>query len=246
VLGGLDCGWTSDSDAYVWLDVIPSAGLEAQVAHAESDSPHCSGGEPLESRCSFSMVVDGYWFTGIVGVSPGATGSALDVIDVLAANLAATASTNPSVAAVRPDRMWSAPADCAVFGSEIDTPGILGEEYSAAEGNLGGEVSPGFLGALDVVGDTPCVWAGADGTGWFGTELLPGAGWAMTELADREGAAPVAVEGARAALAVPMGGETIAVYATDGVNLGWVTVPADLGEASAGALASAVLAAASR
>ena len=68
----------------------------------------------------------------------------------------------------------------------------------------------------------------------------------MTELAAREGAAPVTVDGALEAVAVPLGGDATAVYATDGVNLGWVTVPADIDRASAVVLTSALMAVASR
>jgi hypothetical protein len=45
---------------------------------------------------------------------------------------------------------------------------------------------------------------------------------------------------------VPVGGETTALYATDGVNLAWVTVPADIDQAQAAKLMSALIAAAGR
>ncbi len=97
-----------------------------------------------------------------------------------------------------------------------------------------------------MVGDFPCVWETSDHERWFTSELLPGAGWAITEIAAREGAAPVTVDGALEAIAVPLGGETSAVYATDGVNLAWVYGTADIDQTSAAALAAAVMAAASR
>jgi hypothetical protein len=143
-------------------------------------------------------------------------------------------------------RATPAPADCAAFAAAVDTAGILGAPFTAEAGSRAGEVSPGFMGALNAVGDAPCVWQGPDSANWFTSELLPGAGWAITELAAREGAAPVTVDGALEAVAVPLGGDTTAVYATDGVNLGWVTVPVDIDQPSAAALTSAVMAAASR
>lgn len=245
VLGGLDCGWTSDSEAYVWLDLIPAAGLESEVAHAEADSPYCYGGEPVESRCSFSTVVGGYWLSGIVGVANGSSNTAIDAIDILTARIAESAAAVAPVPAVRPDGMWSAPADCSALADGVDTTGILGAPFVAEKGNVGGEVTSGFVAALHAAGDVPCIWSAPDSAGWFTSELLPGAGWAMPELAAREGAAPVTVPGAMAGVAVPMGDAT-AVYATDGVNLGWVTVPADIDQASAAVLTSAVMAAASR
>lgn len=246
VLGGLDCGWTSESEAYVWLDVIPAAGLEAQVSDAEVDSPTCYGGPLPESRCSFSRVAGGHWLSGIVGVANGSSNTAIDAIDALTARVAAAAAAAAPVPAARPDGMWPAPADCESFAAEVDTAGILGSPFAAENGSLGGEVAPGFIAALDVVGDFSCTWATPDYARWFTSELLPGAGWAITELAARDGAASVTVDGALEAVAVPLGGATTAVYATDGVNLGWVAVPADIDEASAAMLTSAVLAAASR
>ena len=227
VLGGLDCGWNGDSEAYVWLDVFPSAGLEAQVSAADEASPYCYGGEIPDSRCSFSTVVGGYWLSGIVGV----------------ANAAAQSDPVP---AQRPDGMWSAPAECSEFAAGVDTMAILGAPFVAAKGSIGGEVTAGWIAALEVVGDFPCVWETSDHERWFGSELLPGAGWAIAELAGRDGAAPVTVDGALDAVAVPLGGDTTAVYATDGVNLAWVSVPADIDQASAAELTAAVMAAASR
>jgi hypothetical protein len=246
VLGGLDCGWTSDSEAYVWLDVIPAAGLQAQVAHAEADSPYCYGGEPVESRCSFSTVVGGYWLSGIVGVANGSSNTAIDVIDVLTARIAESAASVAPVPAVRPDGMWSAPAECSALADGMDTTGILGSPFVAEKGNVGGEATSGFVAALHAAGDVSCIWSVPESESWFTSELLPGAGWAITELGARKGAAPVTVDGALEAVAVPVGGDTTAVYATDGVNLGWVTAPADIDLASAAALTSAVMATASR
>ncbi|MET0735645.1 MAG: hypothetical protein ABWY55_08380 [Microbacterium sp.] len=246
VLGGLNCGWSGDSEAYVWLDVFPSAGLEAQVSAADEASPYCYGGEIPDSRCSFSTVVGGYWLSGIVGVANGSSSSAIDAIDALTTSVANAAAQGDPVPAQRPDGMWSAPAECSEFAAGVDTTGILGAPFVAAKGSIGGEVTAGWLAALEAVGDFPCVWETSDHERWFGSELLPGAGWAIAELAGREGAAPVTVDGALGAVAVPLGGDTTAVYATDGVNLAWVSVPADIDQASAAALTAAVMAAASR
>lgn len=247
VLGGLDCIWLSDSEAYVSLDVLPAAGLEAQVSQAEADSPNCYGGEPRESRCSFSTVVDGYWLSGIVGVANGSANTALDTIDVITARVAESAAAAASVSAVRPDGMWSAPAECSTLADAVDTSGIVGAAFAAEKGNVGGEATSGFVAALDAVGDLSCIWAAPESDLWFTSELLPGAGWAIAELAARAGAEPVTVDGARQAVALPLGdGQTTAVYATDGVNLAWVTVPLDIDRTQAAALTSAVMAAASR
>lgn len=246
VLGGIDCSWTSDSEAGVQLDVLPAAGLEAQVADSEADSPHCYGGERMENRCSFSAVVGGYWLSGIVGVANGSANTALDAIDAITALVAEAAAGIPPVPAQRPEGMWTAPDDCAISASVVDTTAILGEPFTAEQGSRGGEATPGSMAAWSTVGDSSCTWATADYSRWFGTEALPGAGWAITELAARAGAEAVAVDGALEAVAVPIGGETTAVYATDGVNLAWVTVPADIDRAAARALLTSFMAAASR
>ncbi|MFE6257268.1 hypothetical protein [Agromyces sp. NPDC057865] len=246
VLGGLFCAWMSDSEAHVELDVMPGAGLEAQVAKAEAKSPYCYGGEPVENRCSFSTVVGGYWLTGIVGVANGSADTALDVIDAITAGVGDAAAANPPVPVHRAEGMWTVPADCATFGSAVDTTAVLGEAFTAEEGGRGGEASPGFMAATATVGDFPCTWSTPEYARWFGSELLPGAGWAIAELATREGAQAVAVDGALEAVAVPHGSDTTSVYATDGVNLAWVQVPADIDRASSTALLTMIMAAASR
>ncbi len=246
VLGGLDCGWNGDSEGYVWLDVIPAAGLDAQVSDAEAESPYCYGGEVPDSRCLFSTVVGGVWLSGIVGVANGSSGSAIDAIDALTASVADVAAKAVPVLADRPDGMWGVKTDCPTFGAGIDTATVLGEPFAADMGGRGGEVTPGFIAALEVVGDFPCSWSTPESARWFGSELMPGAGWAIAGIAARDGAAPVTVDGALEAVAVPLGGETSAVYATDGVNLAWVYGPADIDQESAAALAAAVMAAASR
>lgn len=247
VLGGLDCTWLSDSEAYASLAVLPAAGFEAQIAQAEADSPYCYGGEPLERRCSFSTVVDGYWLSGIVGVANGSASTALDAIDVITARVAGSAAAASPVSAVRADGTWSAPAECSTLADAVDTTGILGAPFAAEKGNLGLDVSSGFVAALNAVGDLSCDWATPDYARWFTSELLPGAGWAIAELAARAGAEPVTVDGALQAVALPLSdGQTTAVYATDGVNLAWVTVPLDINRTQAAALTSAVMAAASR
>jgi len=237
VLGGLHCSWMSEADAYASLDVIPAAGLEAQIAEAEDGSPYC--------ECVFSTVVGGYWLSGIVGVARDSTNTAIDAIEAITARVAEAASSSPPMPVGRPAAMWKAPADCATFGSAIDTTAVLEDSFTAAPGDRGGEIGDGLMAAWDAVGYFPCAWSTSGDTRWFTSELLPGAGWAITELFGREGAAPVTVSGAVAAVAVPVGGVT-AVYATDGVNLAWVTVPGDIDQASSGALVSALMAAASR
>ncbi|MGW9181916.1 hypothetical protein [Agromyces sp. NPDC055661] len=240
VLGGLECTWGSAaSDPYVSLYVMPAAGLEAQVADAEADSPFCYG------RCSFSTVVGGYWLSGIVGTADASSDTALEAIDVITSRVADAAASSAPVPAARPAGMWSAAIDCAALASGLDTTSILGEPFAAEPGGFGGEAAPGFYGSLRAIGDFPCAWSSPASGRFFNSELLPGAGWAITELAGREGAAPVTVSGAVAAVAVPVGGVT-AVYATDGVNLAWVTVPGDIDQASSGAVVSALMAAASR
>ncbi|WP_130351158.1 hypothetical protein [Agromyces ramosus] len=247
VLGGLDCIWLSDSEAYVSLDVLPAAGLEAQVSRAGADSPYCYGGEPSESRCSFSTVIDGYWLSGIVGVANGSANTALDAIDAITERVADAASAAAPVSAARPDGTWSVPAECSTLADAVDTTGILGATFAAEQESVGGEVTSGFIAALHAVGDLSCTWATPDYARWFTSELLPGAGWAISELAARAGAAPVTVDGALQAVALPLGdGQTTAVYATDGVNLAWVTVPLEIDQTQAATLTSAVMAAASR
>jgi hypothetical protein len=246
VLGGLDCSWSSDGDAYVWIDVLPAAGLEAQVSLAEKDSPYCYGGEPVESRCSFSAMVAGYWLSGIVGVANASDTTAIDAIDAITARLAEPVAGAALVPVVRPDGMWSAPAECSVLTEAVDTASILGSEFAAEKGSVGGEATSGFVAALHTVGNMSCNWAAPDSGRWFTSELLPGAGWVITQLSSRDGARPVTVDGAMEAVAVPLGGETTAVYATDGVNLARVTVPADIDDATAAVLTGAVVAAASR
>ena len=246
VLGGLDCAWVDESgEAYIWLDVMPVAGLEERAARAEEDSPYCYGGDVPENRCTFSAVVGGYWFSGIVGVAAGSGRSSVDVIDALSARLAGTAAGAPAVAVTRPDGMWGAELDCASFGSTVDTAEILGSPFAAETGNFGGEVTPGFIGALDEVGDVSCIWSTGDAR-WFTSEVLPGAGWAITELGARDGAASVTVDGALAAVALSPGGDVANIYATDGVNLAWVSAPAEIDRASSVALLSELMAAASR
>ncbi|MGW4927694.1 hypothetical protein ACWEOH_00965 [Agromyces sp. NPDC004153] len=246
VLGGIDCSWMSDSEAGVQLDVMSAAGLEAQVAEAEAKSPYCYGGERIENRCSFSTVVGGYWLSGIVGVANGSATTALDAIDAITAHVTEVAAGFAPVPAQRPEGMWTAPDDCAAVGSAVDTTAILGEPFTAENGNRGGETTPGFMAAWSTVGDFSCIWANPASTRWFATEALPGAGWGITELAARDGAEVISVDGALEAVAVPHGGDTTAVYATDGVNLAWVTVPADIDRAAATALLTSFMAAASR
>ena len=173
VLGGLDCGWHSDSEGYVWLDVIPAAGLDAQVSDAEADSPYCYGGEIPDSRCSFSTVVGGYWLSGIVGVANGSSGSAIDAIDALTTSVADAAAKAAPVPADRPDGMWGVKADCPTFGAGIDTATVLGELFAADMGGRGGEVTPGFIAALEVVGDFPCSWSTPESARWFGSDSCP-------------------------------------------------------------------------
>lgn len=246
VLGGLDCAWLSDSEAYVSLDVLPAAGLEAQISQAGADSPYCYG-EPLENRCSFSTVVDGYWLSGIVGVANGSAGTALDAIDAITASAAESTAAAAPVSAVRPDGMWSTPVECSTLADAVDTTGILGAEFAAEAGSVGGEATSGFVAALYAVGDVSCIWSAPESDRWFTSELLPGAGWAITELAARTGAAPVTVDGAVQGVALPLGdGQTTAVYATDGVNLAWISAPADIDQASVTVLVAAVMAAVSR
>jgi hypothetical protein len=247
VLGGLDCSWVDESgEAYIWLDVLPVAGLEERAAHAEEGSPQCYGGDVPEQRCTFSAVVGGYWFSGIVGVAAGSGESALDAIDALSARLAETAAGTPAVAATHPIGIWGSELDCASFGSTVDTAGILGSPFAADTGSLGGEVTPGFIGALDEVGDVPCVWAAAGDARWFTSEVLPGAGWAITEFAARDGAASVTVDGALEAIALSPGGDVTNVYATDGTNLAWVSTPPEIDQDASLALLSGVMTAASR
>ena len=246
VLGGLDCSWQSGAEAYVQLDVLPAAGLEAQVADADANTPYCYGGEPLESRCSFSTVVGGYWLSGIVGVADGSANTALDAIDDITARIGDAAAANPPVPVERPEGMWTEPTDCATFGSAVDTTAILGEAFTVEAGSRGGETTPGFIAAWATVGDVPCTWATTEYARWFESELLPGAGWAIAELATRDGAEAVVVDGALEAVAVPQASDTTAVYGTDGVNLAWVRVPADIDRAAATALLASVMAAASR
>lgn len=247
VLGGLDCAWADESgEAYIWLDVMPVAGLEARAAHAEEDSPYCYGGAVPENRCTFSAVVDGYWFSGIVGVAAGSGESALDAIGALSSRLAETAAGTPAAAATRPHGMWGAELDCASFGSAVDTAGILGSPFGAEAPSRGGEVTAGFVGALDEVGDVSCVWATAGDARGFISEVLPGAGWAIAELAARDGATSVTVDGALEAVALSPGGDVANVYATDGVNLAWVSAPADIELTSVAALVTAIMTAASR
>lgn len=246
VLGGLDCAWVDESgEAYVWLDVVPVAGLEGRAAHAEEDSPYCYGGDVPENRCTFSAVVGGYWISGIVGVASGSGNTALDAIGALTARLAETSAGAPAVAATRPDGMWGAGLDCASFGSTVDTAGILGSPFAAETGSRGGEVTPAFIGALDEVGDVACIWSTAGDARWFSSEVLPGAGWAITELATRDGATPITVDGALEAVALSPGGDGTNVYATDGVNLAWVSAPADIELTSVAALVTAIMTAAS-
>ncbi|NUT59470.1 MAG: hypothetical protein HOQ00_11600 [Agromyces sp.] len=244
VLGGSGCTWIGASQGQVSLALIPAVGLEAQVAEAEAQSPFCYGAVP-EDRCSFSTVVAGYWLSGIVGVTPGADGTALDAIDILTARLADVAATAAPVAAARPDGVWPALPDCSGLGAGVDSAAVLGAPYVAAAGNRG-ELTPGASGAIAVVGDLTCEWGSADASQWFTSELMPGAGWAITELAARAGAEPVVVDGALQAVALPVDGGLAALYATDGVNLAWVTVPTDIDRASSSALVSALMAAASR
>lgn len=248
VLGGLDCGWMEqDGDAYVQLEVIPASGLEAQVAAAGAASPECGiGGSDPERMCSFSAEVGGYWFSGIVSMSSAATDTALDVIDELTTRVGASAAESVPVPVVRPSGMWSAQDDCAAFGASIDTNAILGMPFTAAEGSRGGLETPGFVASIEAVGDFPCVWSSADENRWFVTELLPGAGWGVTELSSVAGAESAVVDGALQAITVPVESGGSVVYATDGVNLAWVTVPGDIDRATASTLTAAVLAAASR
>ncbi|TYL52373.1 hypothetical protein [Agromyces mariniharenae] len=241
VLGGLECTWGSAaSDPYVSLSVMPAAGLEAQVAEADPDSPYCYG-----NRCSFSTVVGGYWLSGIVGMADAAD-TALDAIDAIVALVADAAAAAAPVPAARPAGMWSAANDCAALAWGVDTTSILGEPFGAEPGGFGGEAAPGLYGSLRAVGDLPCVWSTPEYGRFFSSELMPGAGWAITELAARAGAEPVVVDGALQAIALPVDGGATAVYATDGVNLAWVTVPADIDRASSSALVAAFMAAASR
>jgi hypothetical protein len=244
VLGGLDCAWSGAGDASVAVDVVPAQGMETEIAAAGSDSPNCYGAGRAELRCSFSTTVAGYWVSAIVGVPADSPSTAPQVFDAIVDRVAAEADSAEPVAAVRPDGTWSAPVDCAALGAAIDTTRILGESYSAADGSRGGEVPAGLSSAWVLVGDLPCVWSSADQSGWFASELLPGAGWAITELSAREGARAAAVEGALAAVALPAGDAT-SVYASDGANLAWVTVPAGVDPVAADGLASALLAAAS-
>ncbi len=149
VLGGLDCGWTSDSEAYVWLDLIPAAGLEALVAHAEADSPYCYGGEAVESRCSFSTVVGGYWLSGIVGVANGSSNTAIDAIDVLTARIAESAAASGA----RPRRATLTACGrrppSARRSRTASTPRAFSARRSSREkGNVGGEATSGFVAAL--------------------------------------------------------------------------------------------------
>ncbi|KQZ07467.1 hypothetical protein ASD23_16550 [Agromyces sp. Root1464] len=248
VLGGLDCGWMEqDGDAYVQLEVIPATGLDAQVAAAGAASPECGfGGSDPERMCSFSTEVGGYWFSGIVSVSNAATDTAPGVIEELTSRLEAAAAESAPVPAVLPPGMWIAHDDCAAFGASIDTSAILGMPFTAAEGNRGGPATPGFVGSIEAVGDFPCVWSSADGNRWFATELLPGAGWGVTELSSTEGAESVVVDGAVQAVVLPVDGGGSVVYATDGANLAWVSVPGDVDRTTASALTAAVMDAASR
>ena len=250
VLGGVNCTWADATGRpFVWLTVIPATGLDETIADASVDQPWCYGGDSVvgaDGTCSFSTLVDGYWLAGVFNVADGSGLLATDGIEALAGTLGARAAAIPAAAPMRSDAMWREAPDCSEFASRVGTTSILGGvELEAEPGSKGGEAGPGFYGALAAVGNGVCVWSSAEGQYLFTSEIMPGAGWAVQELIDRGDATAVSIEGAAAAASASSVDHATSIYATDGVNLAWLTFPA--GSVDPGhlpAFVSAVIAAA--
>ena len=89
-----------------------------------------------------------------------------------------------------------------------------------------------------MVGDSLCIWSDAHG---FMTEVMPGAGWAIDRLT---GAAPIAVDGAVAAVVQQRDDGSSRITATDGVNLAWISAAQGVPDVEAAAFLAGVMRAA--
>jgi hypothetical protein len=238
VLGGLRCSWGDDGGPYVWLTLIPAAGLDATIAEHSADQPWCYGGPDLgiEGTCSFSRVAGGYWLAGVFVVAAGSGKLATDGIDELASILEKRATEHPAAPVALPAGMWAS-MECDALAAGVSEEIPLGA-LVADRGSMGGEAGPGFYGALEHVGDSACVWS-EPGAGGFTTEFLPGAGWAIDDLTD---VTSTVVEGAATAVVRHEGDTAVTITATDGVNLAWITAQTEvLSEEEAAAFLAAVM-----
>lgn len=255
-LGGLSCGWADEADlATLRITVLPIAALAAVTVPAEEE-PWCYGGPESggsEGRCTFDAMVDGYWLSGVLGVTADASGTAKDAIAQATARVADVAAGAPAQSPLRPDGAWSSVAGCAAVEPALAS--AVGGAYAAEVGNGPGETPAGLIAAFAAAGGTVCIWRDDAAGIIYSGGMLPGAGWAV-EWLQTAGASSVTVEGAVAAVAVGGGrdgievdvaeAEATTVYATDGVNLAWVSSSLGADEDQAAAAVGAVLAAPTR
>lgn len=217
------------------------------------EAPWCYGGPEsggTEGRCTFSTTVGDVWLSGVVGVVADGPGTAAEAVAVVSARVAEAAAAAPHfVPPTRPDGAWSSAAECSAVDSALAD--ALGGAYSAEIGNGPGESPAGLSAAFAAAGGALCMWRDAAAGTIFSGGMLPAAGWAVEWLTS-EGADPISVDGALAAVAVggdrdgisvgAAGVDATTVYATDGVNLAWAMASLGADREQAAAVAGAALA----
>ena len=243
VLGGITCVWNGGDYAFsVAITVIPAAGHEDRIA-AEFSYPaglQCWGQDEdgVGGACYFGRIVAGYWLGGLVTDESETGLRPTESIDAIAALVEQRASEYPATPVELPTGTWQA-TDCATVAAgmademSIDLPAVDSAMTSA------GYLGPGPVGAAAIVGGARCVWSAPPG---FTTDLTPGAGWALARLTE---ATPIEVDGVTAAMLREQADGSARIFATDGVNFAWITVPESSSPAQAAAFLAVVMRAAS-
>lgn len=242
VLGGIICAWNGGDYAFsVAITVIPAAGHEDRIA-AEFSYPggfECWGqdADGVGGSCYFGRIAAGYWLGGLLTDESEAGLRPTESIDALAALVEERATEHPAIPVSLPTGTWQ-PIDCATVAAGVADEMSIDPPAAGSAMTSAGYLGPGPVGAVAIVGAARCVWSAPPG---FTTELTPGAGWALARLTE---ATPIEVVGATAAVLQEQADGTARIFATDGVNFAWITVPESSAPADAAAFLAIVMRAA--
>ncbi|MFD0788882.1 hypothetical protein ACFQ0P_00615 [Microbacterium insulae] len=224
-LGGIECEWhnaaaSSDgSEAYSLAivvlpqDQVPTAFVE-DFAIARCDPSYDAQG------CRVARSAGEYWVMSRTYGSQEASSSLLE-----AAADAAVSTIGDSFDGVPADDRdgWFTPLECEDLAEEISIGDVIGAGY--VNGYWEGSTQPEeILLSEGGVGFT-CPWYSVDGSAPGGRSYIiqatvaSGGAWDWDRIATRETATPVPVEGAVAAVTYPVNGDSVWLYATDGINV---------------------------
>lgn len=234
VLGGIDCVWVSDG-VYLAATAHLFAYPEAVVGEdLRAGTP--TGCTPIEDgsrvQCAAAGLAGGTWMVVRAAGDAGVVTAA--GVEGLFADASARLANHPAPSpAVRTAQWWALP-DCAELAASVD-PGSYGfERVALLSQSSRGEATDSLEGIALFAGATSWCelhFTSGDGDTSRGevvrVDVVPGGAIAFPTALAADGAQPVSVAGAQAAVVAPgldrYEGSASVVVATDGVNVLMVT-----------------------